>query len=29
MTRKWHQFSTADLGDTDADDVELSRRWLE
>lgn len=29
MTRKWPQFITADLGDSEADAVEMRRRWQE
>lgn len=29
MTRKWPQFITADLGDSEADDAERMRRWHE
>jgi uncharacterized protein (DUF4415 family) len=27
MTRKWPSFVTKDLGDTEADEVEMMRRW--
>jgi uncharacterized protein (DUF4415 family) len=27
MTRQWPSFKTADLGDSDADDAEMQRRW--